>query len=66
MEAISSLAASQARYAAEAGQIALQSAADSEQRVAQMVAQQAEQVQPSNQSASTNPDHLGQNVDVYA
>lgn len=66
MEAISALAESQARYAAQASTIALQTAAQSEQRVAQAVVQQSQQVQASDQSASSNPDHLGSSVDTYA
>ncbi len=66
MEAISSLAESQAQYAAQASTIALQSAAQSEQRTAQIATQQTQQVQPSNQSAASNPDHLGNSVDTYA
>ncbi|MBI5938750.1 MAG: hypothetical protein HY850_13010 [Betaproteobacteria bacterium] len=66
MEAISSLAQSQAQTAAQASTIALQSAAQAEQRTAQVVAQQSQQVQPSNQSGSSNPDYLGNSVDTYA
>lgn len=66
MEAISALAESQAQYAAQASTIALQSAAQSEQRVAQAVTQQSQQVQASNESSTANPDHLGNSVDTYA
>lgn len=68
MEAVSSLAESQARYAAQANVIAIQNTVESEKRTADLVAQQAQQVQPaeSSDSTSSNPPHLGQAVDTYA
>ncbi|GEM_PF-3395270 len=68
MEAVSSLAESQARYAAQASVIAIQNTVESEKQAADLAAQQTRQVQPAEPSdgASSNPPHLGQAVDTYA
>jgi hypothetical protein len=63
MDAVSSLEASQAYTNGQIGVIALRQAAQSEQAVAQMLAEQSRQSQ---QALATKPPHLGQNVDTFA
>ncbi len=64
MDAVSSLDASQAYTNGQIAVIALRQSAQSEQAIAQMIAEQTRQSQQ--QVPASQPAHLGQNVNTFA
>jgi phosphoribosylcarboxyaminoimidazole (NCAIR) mutase len=65
MDGVSASELSQATNLQQAGLLAVRNAAQQDQAIAQMLTQQAQQIQQT-VTASSNPDGVGSQVDTYA